>query len=240
MLTMPISANRTNWAAIPAGTPATGVGSGSRPSWRRSSGSGSRPDASARPSRTMPLRSATAVADDVDPAVRVVDPVHRHLVDAQPAALGQHQQLGVEEPAGVLDQRQQPVRHVGPDGLEAALGVGEPGGQRAAQQQVVAAGDELALGPADHPGGRRQPGADGQVGVPGDERGDQRQQRGQVGRQVDVAVGEHLRVRGRPRLRAAPGRGPSAGSAPSAPRAAPRPAGRRSPGWRRCSRCPRW
>ena len=45
---------------------------------------------------------------------------------------------------------------------------------------------------------RRQPGADREVGVPGDQRGDQREQRGQVGRQVDVAVGEHRRVRGRP------------------------------------------
>ena len=50
---------------------------------------------------------------DVDPGVGVVDPVDRHLVDAQPGALGDHQQLGVEEPAGVGDQRQQLLRHVG-------------------------------------------------------------------------------------------------------------------------------
>ena len=64
--------------------------------------------------------------DDVDAAVRVVDPVDRHLVDAQPGALGEDEQLGVEEPAGVLDERQQLAGDVGADRLEAALGVGEP------------------------------------------------------------------------------------------------------------------
>ena len=73
----------------------------------RSAASGRRPEASARPTRHTPLRSSTAVRDDVDPRVGVVDPVDRHLVDAQAGALGEHQQLGVEEPAGVLDQRQQ-------------------------------------------------------------------------------------------------------------------------------------
>ena len=53
----------------------------------------------------------------------------------------EHQQLGVEEPAGVLDQRQQVLGDVPADRLEAALRVAEPGGQRAAQQQVVAARD---------------------------------------------------------------------------------------------------
>ena len=74
----------------------------------------------------MPRRSASAVRDDVDPAVGVVDPVDRHLVDAQPGPLGEHQQFGVEEPAGVLDQRQQPLGDVLADRLEAALRVGEP------------------------------------------------------------------------------------------------------------------
>ena len=54
-----------------------------------------------------------AVRDDVDAGVRVVDPVDRHLVDAQAVVLGQHQQLGVEEPALVLDQRQQRAGDVG-------------------------------------------------------------------------------------------------------------------------------
>ena len=136
--------------------------------------------------------------DDVDPGVGVVDPVHRHLVDPQAGALGQHQHLGVEEPAGVLDQRQEPLRDVGADGLEAALRVGESGLQRAAQQQVVAARDELPLRPADDPRSAAEPGADREVGVPGDQRGDQGQQGGEVGREVDVAVGEHGRVGGSP------------------------------------------
>ncbi|SKX45655.1 Uncharacterised protein [Mycobacteroides abscessus subsp. massiliense] len=41
--------------------------------------------------------------DDVDSAVRVINPVDRHLVDAQANPLGQHQQFGVEEPFLVLD-----------------------------------------------------------------------------------------------------------------------------------------
>ena len=49
------------------------------------------------------------------------------------------------------------------------------------------------FGAADHPGAAGEPGADRQVGVPGDQRRDQRQQRGQVGGQVDVHVGEHRR-----------------------------------------------
>ena len=93
--------------------------------------------------------------DDVDAAVGVVDPVDRHLVDAQAGPLGQHEQLGVEEPAGVLDERQEPAGAVGADRLEAALRVGEARPQRRAQQQVVAARDELALGAAHDPRGAR-------------------------------------------------------------------------------------
>ncbi|SKS43436.1 Uncharacterised protein [Mycobacteroides abscessus subsp. massiliense] len=64
--------------------------------------------------------------DDVHPAVRVIHPVDRHLVDAQTDPLGEHQQLSVEEPLLVLDQRQQLARDIGTDRLEAALSVGEP------------------------------------------------------------------------------------------------------------------
>ena len=67
-----------------------------------------------------------------------------------------------------------------------------------AQQAVVGAGDELALGAAHHPGPGRQPGADRHLAVAGDQRRDQRQQRPQVGRQVDVHVAEHVGVAGRP------------------------------------------
>ncbi len=46
-------------------------------------------------------------ADDVDARVGVVDPVDRHLVDAQAGALGEDEELGVEEPGLVLDLGQE-------------------------------------------------------------------------------------------------------------------------------------
>ena len=146
----------------------------------------------------MPFRSAVAVATMSTRLSRVVDPVHRHLVDPQPGAFGEDQQFGVEEPAGVCDVREQPVCDVGADRLETALRVGESGGERGFEDQVVAARDDLALGAAHHPGAAAQPGADGEVGVARDQRGDKRSQRGEVGRQVDVHVGEHRGVGRRP------------------------------------------
>ncbi len=66
------------------------------------------------------------------------------------------------------------------------------------QDQVVAARDDLALGAAHHPGAAAQPGADGKVGVAGDQRRDERGECGEVGRQVDVHVREHRSVGRRP------------------------------------------
>jgi hypothetical protein len=43
---------------------------------------------------------------NLHPRVRVVDPVHRNFPDAQTQALRRDQQLGVEEPFVVLDERQ--------------------------------------------------------------------------------------------------------------------------------------
>ncbi len=54
-----------------------------------------------------------------------------------------------------------------------------------------------------------QPGADGHVAVAGEQRGDEGQQRGEVGGQVDVHVGEHRARRCATSTGAAPGRGPS-------------------------------
>ena len=147
-----------------------------------------------------PAQVAERGVDDVDPRVRVVDPVDRDLMDAQPGPFRQHQQFGVEEPALVLDQRQQLPGLVGPDRLEPALRVGELGPQGGSQQQVVAARDDLALGTADHPRSPRQPGADGDVAVPGQQRRDQGEESVQVGGQVHVHVREHLGVRRRPDL----------------------------------------
>ena len=63
-----------------------------------------------------------------------------------PLCSAENQELGVEEPAGVLDERNEPGSDVGADRLEAALGVGgESGTQGSAEQHVVPAGDELPL-----------------------------------------------------------------------------------------------
>jgi hypothetical protein len=115
-------------------------------------------------------------------------------VDAQPGVLGQDQQLGVEEPARVAGQRQQRPGPGPADRLEAALGVGEPRPEHGVQQQVVAAGQDLPARAADHPGAVRQPGPDGHVAVPGQQRRDQREQCAEVRRQVDIHAGQDVGV----------------------------------------------
>jgi len=135
---------------------------------------------------------------DVHARVGIVGPVDRHLVDAQPGALGEDQQLGVEEPGLVAHAGQQAVGDLGAHRLEAALRVAEAGVQRGAQQQVVGARDQLTPGAPGNAGPVQQAAADGQVAVPGDERRHQRQQRTQVGGEVDVHVGHHRRVAGHP------------------------------------------
>ncbi len=147
----------------------------------------------------MPLRSATAVGTMSTRESGSSGPVHGDLVDAQAGALGDHEQLRVEEPLVVLDPGQQRARPVGADGLEAALRVAEPAAQGRAGQEVVAAGDDLALGSAFYHGRAGQPGADREVRVPGDERRHQGQERAQVGGEVDVHVDEHGGVALRPR-----------------------------------------
>jgi hypothetical protein len=136
-------------------------------------------------SRATPRRSASAV--------------DRHLVYAQPAPLGQHEQLGVEEPALVAHAGQQRVERVAPRGLEAALGVAELHAQDRVQQRVVAARDQLSLGAAHDAGAGGQPRPDGEVRMGGQQRRDEGQQRAQVGREIDVRVGDHAGVARRPR-----------------------------------------
>jgi hypothetical protein len=133
-------------------------------------------------------------ADDVDSGVGVVHPVDRDLVDPQTGALGEQQQFGVEEPCLVLDSGEQGLDHLAPSRLESALGVGELGGHGGAQQEVVGAGDELPLWSADHRGAAVQPGTDGQVAVTGEQWRDQRQERLQAGGEVDVHVGDDVRL----------------------------------------------
>ena len=177
--------------------------------------------------------------DDVDARVRVVDPVDGHLMDPHPLTLGADEQLGVEEPALVGHLRQQPARGVGPDRLEAALGVGEAGAQRDAQQPVVGPRDQLALVTAHDPGAGRQPGADRHLTVAAGERRDQRRERSQVGRQIDVHVAQDVGVAGRPGRVQRPSR-PLRSRCRTVARSSRgrQHAGRRS-AWRPCSRCRR-
>ena len=135
---------------------------------------GNEPVARARPTRQTPLRSVHGGRHDVDAGVRVVDPVDRDLVNAQPGSFGQHQHLGVEKPTVVLDQREQLLGHVGANGLETALGVREVGGQRSPQNLIVGTRDQLPLGSSNHPRPAGQSAADGQVRMSGEQRRDQR------------------------------------------------------------------
>ena len=135
-----MTAKRTSWPTSPGGTSGKRIGQGLAADLGPQLGDRQ----PAGPERPQHPRDAGEVGlgglDDVDPAVRVVDPVDRHLVDPQAGAFGQDEQLGVEEPAGVLDEGEQALADVGADGLEAALGVGDPGGEGAAQEEVVASG----------------------------------------------------------------------------------------------------
>jgi hypothetical protein len=78
-------------------------------------------------------------------------------VDAQPAALGEHEQLGVEEPPVVAHVVEQLAQRARAHRLEAALRVAEARSQRHAQQAVVRPRDELAPAAAQDVGVARQP-----------------------------------------------------------------------------------
>ena len=173
-------------------------------------------------------------------ASRVVHPVDRHLVDPEAGALGQHEQLRVEEPAPVLDEREQQPRPVGADRLEAALRVAEPGGERGVQDRGCRAREMTSrLRPAHDVRAAGQPSADREVAVAGDQRRDERQQRREVGREVDVHVREDGGVARRPDLvERAPAPFCSSRTQSTPSQLVPERAGDR-PGRRRCSRCRR-
>src|SRR5207302_8962969 len=99
-------------------------------------------------------------------AVLVIDPVDRELGDAEAVALGQQEQLGVEEPAVVLHLGKQSAGHDSPDRLEAALGVAEATAEHHVQQSVVAARQELPAEAPVHPGTGGKSRAEGEAGVP--------------------------------------------------------------------------
>jgi hypothetical protein len=115
-------------------------------------------------------------------------------VDAHAGAFGENEQLRVEEPGTVSHLRQELAGAVGSNRLEPALGVREPRAEHDVQDRVVRARDELTLRAADHARAARKAGSDGEIAVPGEQRRDERQERRQLRREVDVHVGEHLRV----------------------------------------------
>ena len=137
--------------------------------------------------------------DDAHPRIGVVDPVHRDFSDPQTQALCRDQQLGVEEPLVVLNERQEFRRRVTAEGLEAALRITEPALQRQLEQEVVRPRNQLALGAAHDVRAPRQPGADGDVSVSGKQRRHERQQGRQRGGEIDVHVGDDRCLARRPR-----------------------------------------
>ena len=202
-------------------------------------GRGGAPAPPYRTSRAMPRRSSSAVETmSTRESGSSIQSTGTSWI-RRPRRCARTSSSGVEEPRVVAHAGQQRADHVGPRRLEAALRVREPGAQRGAQQPVVAARDELALGPALHAGPACQPGADREVAVARQQRRDERQDcaaRRSTGRRP-------CRRRPRPGSpatpRAAPGRGPSRRGAARRPRAAPPGARGRRSASRRCSRCRR-
>ena len=86
----------------------------------------------------------------MDPGIRVVDPVHRYLMDPEAVALSLNEEFGVEEPGLILDHVQEGVHGIATHGLESTLGIGESAPERAPQDQVVGPRDELPLAAARH------------------------------------------------------------------------------------------
>jgi hypothetical protein len=138
-------------------------------------------------------------ATHIDPAVGVIDPVDRDLVHAQAVPPREEQQFGVEEPLVVLDHREQALRDVAAYGLETALCVTHWSREHDPQQRVVGARDELPLRVARDGRARCEAGADRDVRVSGYERRDQREQRAQIRREVDIHVRDDCGVACGPR-----------------------------------------
>ena len=147
-----------------------------------------------RSRRRTPRRSSLRRADDVDPAVGIVDPVDGDLVYPHRPLLRQHQQLGVEEPAVVDHRGEQHPGDLSPHGLEAALSITEAAAEQRVEKQVDPREITSRFGPAYHAGAVSQPAADGNIAVAGYQRRQQRQQGVERRRQVDVHVGHYGRM----------------------------------------------
>ena len=192
VLTTPIELKRTSWLAEVGlrrgrlGRPARGA----TPSRR----------ASRLESRHTPRRSAVAVAttstreSGSSTQSTGTSWMRRPLCSARTSS-----SVSKNQPSSSTSGSEAPG-DVGPHGLEAALRVartrcaGSP-----AEDQVVGAGDGLALGAPHHPRARGEPGPDGDVAVARQQGRDEGQQGVEVGRQVDVHVGDDGRLARRPR-----------------------------------------
>src|SRR5206468_7018913 len=110
------------------------------------------------------------------------------LMDAQAGALRKDQELGVEEPGLVSYARNQLLRDGRAHGFEAALCVAEVGSEGETKHEHVAARDDLALRTARDTRAAREAAPDREVAVPGEQRCDQRVQRVEIRRKIDVHV----------------------------------------------------
>src|SRR5579863_10540030 len=118
----------------------------------------------------------------------VVDPVNGNFVDPQATAFCHHEKLRVEEPSVVLDERDQLARSLGPESFEAALRVRKVVAQGRSQDEVVHPRDELALWSPYHSRTWRKPRTDSHVAVACEERGHERQEGVEIGREVDIHI----------------------------------------------------
>ena len=107
-------------------------------------------------------------------------------------------QLRVEEPRLVLDLRHDLLDDAAGDDLEAALGVGEAREQHALDEQVVGARYELALEAALDLRIGQEPRSGAQVVALLVDGAADRLEDLELGREVDVRVGDDVRVRPRP------------------------------------------
>ncbi len=135
---------------------------------------------------------------DIDPGVRVVRPVDRNLMNTETVTFGEQQQLGVEEPVVVLDRGQEGTGHVGPDRLEATLGVPEGRPEGDPQHPVVTTGDDLPFRSTNDPGPANQPRTDRDVRMARKQRRDQRQQCLKPAGEIHVHICDDIGVRRRP------------------------------------------
>jgi hypothetical protein len=94
---------------------------------------------------------------------------------------GSDEKFGVEEPLLVLDQRQKLEGSLSAEGLEATLSIAEVPPQGNLEEEVVSPRDEFSLRSPHDMCAVSQSAPDGHVAASGEERGDQGEERSQIG-----------------------------------------------------------